>query len=252
METIPETPKQYDTMRNMIASIMMLVAAAAAAAGEAITLSSNLTIGHSDAGNGYSGISFALRQSSDRYFYNGGSLEDGYEYSLTGIAIQWRNDNGMTKIGSGVYMAVTDVNRRVLGISRSTYVGGFEKMPGTGEEKYAVVHNNFSQPVTLARDTVYRAYYVTAENLTKVQVGEVFDLDLAGSVNLMTWGGFGTYHGPHPDWGLLLGDKMTAQEFEPVGYLTIDKSKPQAAPEPAGGVLALLGLGAGAMRRRRR
>ena len=48
-------------MKNMIASIMMLVAAAAAAAGEAITLSSNLTIGHSDAGNGYSGISFALR-----------------------------------------------------------------------------------------------------------------------------------------------------------------------------------------------
>ncbi|MDO5450286.1 MAG: MYXO-CTERM sorting domain-containing protein [Akkermansia sp.] len=239
-------------MNNTIASIIILVAAAAAAAGEAITLSSNLTIGRSDAGNGYSGISFALRSGSDRYFYTGGGLEDGYDYSLTGIAIQWRNDNGGTKIGSGVYMAVTDADRRVLGISRNTYVGGFEKLPGTGEEKFAVVHNNFTQPVTLLPDTVYRAYYVTEENLTRVKVGAEFDLQLAGSVNLMVWGGFGTYHGPHPDWGLLLGDNMTAQEFEPVGYLTIDKSRPQAAPEPAGGVLALVGLGAGAMRRRRR
>ena len=216
---------------------------------ESITLSTNYDIGNSDAGNGFSGIAFRLTPGTDRYV-NSDLLTKDATYELTGITIQWRNnDSKTTKVGDGVQLVVTNAtDMKVLGISNSIYSLVTGDLPGkTGQINLA--GNTFAQPITLSLDTSYYAFYVTDANVDNVKVGETLSAEYVASVNLMAWGKNGSYTGGYNDFGLTQALAPIATTVAPHGALAITKTP--NVPEPMTGTLSLLALAGLCIRRRK-
>ena len=238
--------------------IMMMVAGGMCLTGaaEPITLYTNMQWGHTDAGNGYSGIGFTLRYVCDRYS-GAYRLQAGAEYELTSMDIQWRNDDGLSKIGNKVHIVLTDPDLRIVGVSSTSAVVGVQEIPGTQITKISMVRNVFEQPVSLTMETPYLALYVEAQNITAVMGRERLDPALLGSVNLMAWGGAGTYGSPVEDWGLLKGTATDAPDHAPVAYLSLRERNEVpgdgsgSVPEPSAVLLGLFGLCMAGARRRR-
>ncbi len=208
-----------------------------------LTLGTDFTKG-STAGNGYSGISFTVTDDTDRYVImpdlDGKSLTS--TVNLTGISVQFRNDNGTNKIADGLAMVLTDTDHKVLAISSTT--NAFETIT-IGEQSGVInaVCVSFDG-VTINTDEQYFAYYVAAS--TEVNIGNTITAADLASVNLMVRGtGFSS---PATDFAVTKGLTLDGVSYTPVGAISVSA---ELVPEPATATLSLLALAGLAARRKR-
>lgn len=213
-----------------------------------LTLQTNFAVGSTSAGDGYSGISFTVQDSTDRYVTTpdvaGGSLAS--TYTLDSIAIQFRNNSATDKIGDGLALVITDTSRQVLGISSTATAFASSYTLDNYSNTINFVDVSFTD-LTLSKGTEYFAFYVASADLTGIGVGDTLEAASVASVNLMAQGtGFTS---PSSDFSFLQGVGAASTNYTPVGAIHITAGV--LIPEPATATLSLLALAGLAARRRR-